>query len=163
VVGWGNNTYGQASSPGGNDFVAVGAGSYHSLALRQDGTVVAWGDNTYGQGTTVAGNDFVKIATGAEYNLALKRDGSVTGWGRNDSGQASPPLENDFVAIAAGELHSPAIRQSCEYTLLGDINGDCRVDFYDFCEEDFDGFVELVSNWLIDCNADSENPACVPK
>ena len=33
----------------------IAAGLYHSLALKQDGTVWAWGDNDYGQlgdGTT---------------------------------------------------------------------------------------------------------------
>ena len=27
----------------------IAAGLYHSLALKQDGTVWAWGDNDYGQ------------------------------------------------------------------------------------------------------------------
>ena len=44
VVGWGLNTYGQADPPAGSsNAVAVAAGSSHSLALRNDGTVVALG------------------------------------------------------------------------------------------------------------------------
>ena len=33
LVGWGDNIYGDLSLPAGNDFVAVAAGGYHSLAL----------------------------------------------------------------------------------------------------------------------------------
>ena len=81
--------------------------------------------------------------------------GSIVGWGGNDYGEATPPDDNNFVAIAAGYNHSLAIRRSCGYMLAGDLNNDCRVDFSD---------IEiLVTNWLIDCNLDPSNPACIPK
>jgi len=32
-----------------SNVVAIGAGDFHSLALRADGAIVAWGDNNYGQ------------------------------------------------------------------------------------------------------------------
>jgi hypothetical protein len=34
IVGWGNNYYGQATPPAGNDFTSICAGGYHSLALK---------------------------------------------------------------------------------------------------------------------------------
>jgi hypothetical protein len=43
----------------------------------------------------------------------------------------------------------------CQYVLLGDVNNDCKFDFYDFAL--------MAANWLIDCNIDPNNPACVPK
>jgi hypothetical protein len=43
----------------------------------------------------------------------------------------------------------------CQYVLAGDVNNDCKFDFYDFAL--------MAANWLIDCNIDPENPACVPK
>src|ERR1044071_10489447 len=65
---WGNNSHSQQFGgavivdPGGNDVdlnpsrvpsilggVAVAAGSYHSLVLKYDGTVLAWGENANGQ------------------------------------------------------------------------------------------------------------------
>src|ERR1044071_4215168 len=65
---WGNNSHSQQFGgavivdPGGNDVdfnpsrvpsilggVAVAAGSYHSLVLKYDGTVLTWGENANGQ------------------------------------------------------------------------------------------------------------------
>ncbi len=34
LVGWGYNFYGQTDVPAGNDFMAIAAGGYYSLALR---------------------------------------------------------------------------------------------------------------------------------
>ena len=77
----------------------------------------------------------------------------------------------------------------CMFVLAGDLNNDCKVDLYDFalfatewlaeeCNEpewcggaDFDlsgdvtliDFAKLAQNWLIDCQANPSNPACVPK
>ena len=48
-----------------------------------------------------------------------------------------------------------AIRPPCTYTLAGDLNDDCAVDFKDFAV--------VANNWLIDCIEDPGNPSCVPK
>ena len=96
------------------------------------------------------------ISAGGSHSLALKKDGSIVGWGENYYGQTSPPEGNDFVAIAAGHRQSLAIRREpCLYRLAGDLNDDCRVDFLD------DAII--AENWLIDCNLDPDNPACIPK
>jgi hypothetical protein len=50
VVAWGENDRGQTNVPTGlHDATGIAAGSWHSLALKSDGTVVAWGDNIYGE------------------------------------------------------------------------------------------------------------------
>src|SRR5205809_562165 len=77
LVGWGCNEFGQTNVPAGNDFVAIAAGDFHSLALRSDGSVVAWGDNLDGLTDVPTGNDFVAISAGDHHNLALKSDGSL--------------------------------------------------------------------------------------
>lgn len=81
--------------------------------------------------------------------------GSVVAWGFNTHGEAEDPDGNDFVAIAAGYNHSLAIRRHCEYVLAGDLNDDCKVDFSDLAL--------MAANWLIDCDQNPTNPACVPK
>jgi alpha-tubulin suppressor-like RCC1 family protein len=73
----------------------LAAGDYHSLTLKEDGTVWTWGRNNYGQlgdGTTtqrsvpvqVKGKDGVGCLTGVtaitggiNHSLALKSDGTV--------------------------------------------------------------------------------------
>ena len=37
-----------------NNFVAIAAGYYHSLALKNDGSIVGWGRNNHGQATPPA-------------------------------------------------------------------------------------------------------------
>ncbi|WP_154017830.1 PKD-like domain-containing protein [Candidatus Protochlamydia phocaeensis] len=114
---WGDNTFGQlgngTNSPsnipvqvGGGvpltAVVALSGGSYHSLALRSDGTVWAWGNNLDGQlgnGTTaisytpvqVGGGipltNAIAISAGGYYSLALIDDGTMQAWGFNSFGQ----------------------------------------------------------------------------
>ncbi len=112
LKGWGWNNYGQLDSGVTTDqaqatperislssVVSVGAGQYHSLAVRRDGSVWAWGKNTSGQlgnGTTAESASPVQVAglTGAQavaagwdHSLALRDDGTVWAWGANYSGQ----------------------------------------------------------------------------
>ncbi len=90
---------------------AIAAGSTHSVALKNDGTVVAWGDNSAGQTDIPSGLDSVKaIAAGASHTVALKNDGTVVVWGLNSAGQADVPIGlNAVSAIAAGDSHTVAL------------------------------------------------------
>ena len=77
----------------------VAAGTYHTLAIRSDGTLWAWGLNDKGQlgdGTTVNKNVPTKIGTDTNWatidafgdnSMALKTDGSLWCWGNNYVGQ----------------------------------------------------------------------------
>ncbi|MCP4711507.1 MAG: hypothetical protein GY869_23050, partial [Planctomycetes bacterium] len=104
------NGWGQATSPAGNDYIAIAAGHYHSLALKTDGSIVAWGSNSWGMTTPPAGSDYIAIAAGSDYSLALKADGSIVGWGRNNNGQANPPTGNYYLFMAAGGGHGLALK-----------------------------------------------------
>ena len=81
----GERLVGRVDGAGGlSGVIAVAAGEYQSLALKQDGTVVAWGDNSYGQATVAGGlSGVIAIASGAWHGLALKQDGTVVAWGSN--------------------------------------------------------------------------------
>ena len=76
-------TYGQTNVPAGlSGVTAISAGGYHSLALKDDGTVVAWGGNYNGESTVPAGlSGVTAISGGGFHSLALKDDGTVVGWG----------------------------------------------------------------------------------
>jgi alpha-tubulin suppressor-like RCC1 family protein len=113
----------------------IAGGDWHSLALKQDGTVWAWGDNEYSQ----LGNEtypytysnvpvkvlnlsgITAVTGGWGHSLALKQDRTVWAWGCNYYGQlGNGTTTNSYgpvqvlnlsavTAIAGGGLHSLAI------------------------------------------------------
>jgi alpha-tubulin suppressor-like RCC1 family protein len=125
LAGWGLDTNGQATVPGGT-FTAIAAGTSHSLAIKSDGSILAWGLNDAGQTNVPSGDDYIAIAAGAKHSIALKSDGTMVGWGSNtftyydggaddfitvNSGQATPPSNNNnIIAIAAASNYSMALR-----------------------------------------------------
>ncbi|MCX6884377.1 MAG: hypothetical protein NTX27_04975 [Verrucomicrobia bacterium] len=117
VVGWGDDSYGQAtgrareSSLSTNGVVsvsghllaatAIAAGDRFSIALQRDGSVVAWGINEVGQTSLPSGlSKVVAISAGKNHGLALESTGQVIQWGA--SGFPPPPSLSNVVAIAAG-------------------------------------------------------------
>jgi len=145
---WGRNDLGQLGiGSSNNDFnvpmkinsftgvSAIAAGGFHSLALKNDGTVWTWGSNSLGQlgngnytdsnvpvqVSNIAG--VIAIAGGDAHSLALKNDGSVWSWGDNLGGQlgngtsilkSNVPVQvsslTGVIAIAAGAYHSLALK-----------------------------------------------------
>ena len=94
--------------PGLSNIVAIAAAWNHSLALKNDGTVVAWGLNDSGQASVPLGLANVQaIAGNLSYSLALKKDGTVVGWGRLS---AIPGNLTGVTAVAAGENYCLALR-----------------------------------------------------
>lgn len=117
LTAWGGNSFGQlgdgtsgdrrttpveVSNLEGAELKAIAGGQLHSLALKDDGTVLAWGDNQDGElgdGTNTSSSTPVQvqdpndpsgylsgveaIAAGSRHSLALKSDGSVWAWGSN--------------------------------------------------------------------------------
>ena len=110
ILGWGREVV--LSHEDLSDLIATAPGSYHSLAVKADGSLVAWGYNSKSQSTVPTPNTgFVSVAAGAEHSLALKADGSIVAWGLNSSGQCNIPSPNSsFVAVAASANHSLALR-----------------------------------------------------
>ena len=171
VATWGLNDYGQCNVPDPNGFIAIAAGGSHSLGLKDDGSVAAWGDNSQGQCDVPDPNGFIDIAAGRWHSLGLKDDGSVEAWGYNGYGQCNIPAPNSgFIAIAAGWGHSLGLKAFCQYNLIGDIDDNCKVDLRDLAliydqwltTYTFSDVVDTAENWVIDCDAQPPNPACVP-
>ena len=146
VWAWGNNTYGQLGNgtterygfsntlvqvSGLNNVKAIAAGPYHSLALKNDGTVWAWGWTWLGDGigeqltpVQVQGlSNVTAISAGWEYSLVLKNDGTVWAWGGNYNGQLGDGTSEDrntpvqvqnlsnVKAIAAGTQLAIALKE----------------------------------------------------
>ena len=135
VWAWGRSEYGQVGIGGwttldeptpcngmGDSVVAIAAGSFHSLALKSDGTVWAWGRNSAGQlgvGSywdtstptplqVIGLSDVVRIAAVGSTSFAMKADGSVWSWGLNNDG---------LLTMDTGEAFNPTPLQ---VTALGE-------------------------------------------
>ena len=126
VAAWGDNFFGQlgngvplpypddsrstmpleVSNLDGGEIKAIAGGANHSLALKNDGTVLAWGlnqDGELGDGTNTDSSTPVEVrdpndpfgylsgvkvlTAGSSHSLALKDDGTIWAWGNNESGQ----------------------------------------------------------------------------
>ena len=124
---WGWNEYGQLGDGTTNDkeepvqiqiktkpkttFAQVAAGSYHTLAIADDGSLWAWGSNDSGQlgdGTTTnkeepvqiqiktkAGTTFAQVAAGIYHTVALDTEGNLWAWGFNEYGQLGDGTTED--------------------------------------------------------------------
>ncbi len=114
----GNNTVWGAVDAGNravpNDVTGIvqfGAGDWHTVGLRFDGTVVCWGLNEDGQCSVPSGlSQITAVAGGGHHSLAVRADGQVFAWGRNDVGQSTVPTGLVAVrAISAGNDFSVAL------------------------------------------------------
>ncbi len=130
VVAWGHNGYGQVTGTPTTDYpfsaiaspvtlggqvltgvTAIAAGGTHTVALKNDGSVVVWGRNWAGQTNVPFAAQSGVTAIAAFYHIvALKNDGSVVAWGYNGEGQTTVPAGLCGVtAIAAGYGHTVAL------------------------------------------------------
>lgn len=126
LMAWGNNIQGKPANPIVTDHVPTKIGDafspdmdalsaskfsilgsrtvyFHSLALKNDGSLWAWGDNIFGQlGNNNpptpspvpeqiladSGYAFTAVSAGDDdHSLAIKNDGSLWAWGSNSCGQ----------------------------------------------------------------------------
>jgi alpha-tubulin suppressor-like RCC1 family protein len=154
LYSWGFNAFGQVGNGnftnvltpqlipnpiGVTQWVAIAAGTNHSLAIGSDGNIYAWGrgiDGILGTGgftnsprpTLVIRpaevTSWVKVAAGANHSLALGNNGQLYAWGIGNFGQlgnggfgnspvpvpvTTPPGVSNWRAISAGAMHSLGI------------------------------------------------------
>ncbi len=149
------------------DIIAIAAGYYHSMSVKNDGTVWAWGnngsfqlgDNSSTQSLTpiqvkdTAGTGFLTgiktVAVGAYHSIALKNDGTVWSWGLGDNGELGngsintsfTPIQvkdtagtgflTGITSIAAGFSHSMAVKNDGTVWAWG-VNGEGQLGVNSF-------------------------------
>jgi len=138
----GDNTTTTRSSPvsvvgGFSDWVQISAGTYHTAAIRANGTAWSWGGNASGQlgdGTTTSSSspvsvvggftDWVQLSAAQLHTVGIRANGTAWGWGRNNSDQLgvggygtsiTSPLSiiggfTDWVQVSAAATHTCALR-----------------------------------------------------
>ena len=119
-----------ATPLGVSNVVAVAAGSSHTAALREDGTILCWGSYGYGPTNVPADlSNVVSISAGLDHTAALKSDGTVAAWGDNSYGQlAVPEGLSNVTAIAASGNDTFALKSDGTVVAWGDnANGQLNV------------------------------------
>ena len=107
----------------------ISAGSNHSMALLDDGSVRCWGDNSSEQSTVPAfpaGRRVTQISAGGLHSMALLDDGSVRCWGFNNNGQSTVqafPAGRRVTQISAGAHHSMALLDDASVRCWGNNDG----------------------------------------
>jgi len=121
---------------GGTNWKQVAGGSYHTAAIKTDGSLWVWGRNNFAQlgdntttnrsipvTTFAGGTDWKSVACGGEHTLAIKTDGSLWNWGKgndgrlgiNDTTTRSTPVTtiaggNNWKQVAGGNRHCAAVK-----------------------------------------------------
>ena len=155
---WGRNNHGQLGlGDAGNlvsrsspvqvgalaDWSQVGAGRFHSAAVKTDGTLWAWGRNAYGQigdNTVVYRSSPVQVGAltnwyqvfAGRITAAIKTDGTLWTWGYNSQGQLgdgtvirrSSPVQvgalTNWSVVSGGSYHTASVKTDGTLWTWGD-------------------------------------------
>ena len=118
----------QVITPSG--FNTVSAGEFHTLAVKEDGSLWAWGRNDWGQlgdGTTTDRfepvkimDDVASVSAGYMFSLAVKTDESLWTFGNNEYGKLGDGTATDrhapvkimdgVASVDTGSEHSIALK-----------------------------------------------------
>ncbi|HEU5068888.1 MAG TPA: hypothetical protein VFV96_00565 [Verrucomicrobiae bacterium] len=122
AVAWGADDDGESEYPLDlTNAIAIAAGEFHSVAVREDGSVTQWG---YDWADVPADlTNAVAVAAGNEHSLAVRGDGTVTVWGRALNPAVSEPVPANLAgvkAVAAGWFHNVALLTNGTIQVWGD-------------------------------------------
>jgi alpha-tubulin suppressor-like RCC1 family protein len=127
---------------GGSDWKQVSGGTFHTAAIKTDGTLWTWGRNNSGQlgnnttdnkltpvTTFAGGTNWKQVSSGANHTAAIKTDGTLWTWGDNTDGElginnATGPIctpittftgGTNWKQVASGTSHTVAVTYIDDY------------------------------------------------
>jgi len=100
---------------GWTDITQVAAGPVDTVGIKSDGTVVSAGRRAPGQAWT----DIIDVAVGNLHMVGLKSDGTVVAVGDNSAGQCNIDGWTDITQVAAGPLHTVGLKSNGTVVAVG--------------------------------------------
>ena len=106
----------------------VSAGTYHTVGLKSDGTVVAIGDNSGGQCNVTFWAGIIQVSAGYLHTVGLKADGTVVATGDNTYGQCDVSSWAGITQVSAAANFTLGLKYDGTVVAAGDnALGQCNV------------------------------------
>lgn len=107
----------------------IAAGTFHTVGLKSDGTVVAIGRNECGECDIDDWQNIIDVNAGFDLTVGLKSDGTVVAAGYNKDGQRNVSEWQNIVTISTGGLHTVGLKSDGTVVATGwNGEGECDVN-----------------------------------
>ena len=103
----------------------ISANVSHTLAIRDDGTVVATGDNDDKQCNVSGWKDLVSVSAGYSHSVGLRKDGTVVATGENYQGCLDVSDWTDIIDVSTCIDHTVGLKSNGTVVAVGDNRGGC--------------------------------------
>ena len=109
----------------------IAVGTFHTVGLKSNGTVVAIGRNEFGECDIDSWHNIIDINAGFNLTVGLKSDGTVVAAGYNEDGQCDVSEWQNIVAISTGALHTVGLKSDGTVVATGwNGEGECNVNVW---------------------------------
>jgi len=108
--------------------IAVSAGAFFTVGLKDDGTAVGIGRNDFRQRDVAFWTNLQQISAGVRHTIGLRNDGSLIACGQNKYGECTVGHWRNIIHVVAGNACTFGIKKDGRVIAGGDNkNGDLQV------------------------------------